>query len=46
MLGAIATYNVHPFDLEDENRWRYAEWQDDLIDLVQRKGNEIMGRWK
>lgn len=44
VLAAIATYNVHPVDLQDENRWRYAEWHDDLINLVQRRESEIMER--
>ena len=33
VIGAIATLNVHPADLMDENRWRYAQWQNDLFEL-------------
>lgn len=33
-IAAIATLNVHPADLMDENRWRYAAWQEDLLKML------------
>ena len=36
VLGAIAVVHAHPYDLADENRWRYAQWQQDLLALFWR----------
>lgn len=41
ILAAIAVVNTQPADLVDENRWRYAQWQDDLTDLVYRKEQQV-----
>ena len=46
LLGAIATVSVHPADLEDENRWRYATWQGDLLNLFTQRESEIVEHWR
>ena len=44
LIGAIATVNVHPVDIMDENRWRYAQWQQDLVALWRKQESEILQR--
>ena len=41
LVAATAVINTHPADLADENRWRYAQWQSDLVDLVYRKEQQV-----